>query len=140
MVAVFGQHGLGNGRYDTWQAVQAMNWSEAVANAVRRYVDRTGSPIFTRQALIDRELDAIVADAGSAGATPHQTLSRELQQLRETGELEFLGQGTYRWRSQGFDALPIGVSKGVFVVGSHSIYEDEPERFNRFPPRWMANA
>ena len=66
------------------------NWSEAVTNAVRRHVAETGSVIFTRQALIDSQLDAIVADTGSAGATPHQTLSRELQQLRDIGLLEFL--------------------------------------------------
>ena len=28
----------------------------------------------------------------------------------------------------------------MFVVGSHSIYEDEPERFYRFPTKWMSNA
>lgn len=116
------------------------NWSEAVTNAVRRHVAETGSPIFTRQALIDSQLDAIVADTGSAGATPHQTLSRELQQLRDTGLLEFLDQGTYRWKGTALDSLSRGTSKGVFVIGSHSIYQDEPERFYRFPERWMANA
>jgi putative restriction endonuclease len=111
-----------------------------VTNAVRRHVAETGSPIFTRQALIDSQLDAIVADTGSAGATPHQTLSRELQQLRDTGLLEFLDQGTYRWKGTALDSLSRGTSKGVFVIGSHSIYQDEPERFYRFPERWMANA
>ncbi|MDQ2893145.1 MAG: HNH endonuclease [Pseudomonadota bacterium] len=33
-----------------------------------------------------------------------------------------------------------GVGKGVFVIGSDSIYKDEPERFYRFPPQWLANA
>lgn len=32
------------------------------------------------------------------------------------------------------------MSKGVFVIGSHSIYEDEPDRFYRFPPRWLRAA
>jgi len=111
-----------------------------VANAVRRHVAETGSMIFTRQALIDSQLDAIVADTGSAGATPHQTLSRELQQLRDAGLLEFLDQGSYRWKGGAPDSLRNGTSKGVFVIGSHSIYQDEPERFYRFPERWMANA
>lgn len=115
-------------------------WSEAVTNAVRRHVAATGSAIFTRQALIDSQLDAIVADTGSAGATPHQTLSRELQQLRDAGLLEFLDQGTYRWKGAVLDYLSKGACKGVFVIGSHSIYQDEPERFYRFPERWMANA
>ncbi len=116
------------------------SWSEAVTNAVRRHVAETGSAIFTRQALMDTQLDAIVADTGSAGATPHQTLSRELQQLRDTGLLEFIDQGTYRWKGAALDSLRNGTSKGVFVIGSHSIYQDEPERFYRFPQRWMANA
>ncbi len=116
------------------------SWSEAVTNAVRRHVAETGSATFTRQVLIDSQLDAIVTDTGSAGATPHQTLSRELQQLRDAGLLEFLDQGTYRWKGAALDSLRNGTSKGVFVIGSHSIYQDEPERFYRFPERWMANA
>jgi putative restriction endonuclease len=118
----------------------ARSWSEAVDAAVRRFVARTGSSVFTRQALIDAELDAIVAEVGSAGATPHQTLSRELQQLRDAGVLEFIDSGTYRWRGDALASLQNGTSKGVFVIGSHSIYKDEPERFYRFPPRWLANA
>lgn len=115
-------------------------WSEAVANAARRQVATTGSQIFTRQALLDAQLDAIIAETGSAGATPSQTLSRELQQLRDAGVIEFIDQGTYRWLGFPYERLRQGTSKGVFVIGSHSIYEDEPERFYRFPPRWLANA
>lgn len=117
-----------------------LGWSEAVENAVRRHVGRTGSRLFTRQALIDGELDAIVADTGSAGATPHQTLSRELQQLRDNGVIEFIDFGTYRLREVPLAPAQQGTSKGVFVIGAHSIYEDEPERFYRFPSKWMANA
>lgn len=114
------------------------SWSEAVAAAVQRHVAKTGSRIFTRQALIDAELDAIVADTGSAGATPHQTLSRELQQLRDAGALEFVDSGTYRLVAG--PSVSQGTTKGVFLVGSHSIYEDEPERFYRFPTRYLRNA
>ncbi len=116
------------------------SWAEAVETAVRRHVAKTGSPLFSRQALIDGELDAIIADTGSAGATPHQTLSRELQQLRDAGVVEFVDQGIYRLAGPVLEPVRRGGSKGVFVVGSHSIYEDEPERFYRFPTRWMANA
>jgi len=59
------------------------DWSEVVEEAVRRHVDSTGDRVFTRQALSDAELDRIVSETGSEGATPHQTLSRELQQLRD---------------------------------------------------------
>jgi len=114
------------------------SWTDAVTNAVRRHVAATGSPLFTRQALLDAELDAIVAETGSAGATPWQTISRELQQLRDAGMLDFVDAGTYRWA--GAEHLARGTSKGVFVIGSHSIYQDEPDRFYRFPTRWMTNA
>lgn len=117
----------------------AQSWSTAVQEAVRRHVASTGSSLFTRQALIDDQLDWIVAATGSLGATPHMTLSRELQQLRDRGIIEFVDQsGTYRWLGDGPDV--IGASKGVFVVGSHSIYEDKPDVFYRFPPRWLNAA
>jgi len=119
--------------------VAAGNWSKAVADAVQRHVALTGSNEFTRQGLIDAELEAIVAETGSRGATPYQTLSRELQGLRDAGLLEFAGTGTYRWLGPSA-AIDFGTNKGVFVVGSHSIYKDEPERFYRFPRRWMRAA
>lgn len=73
------------------------DWSEVVEEAVRRHVDRVGDPVFTRQDLMDAELDRIVDETGSEGATPHMTLSRELQQLRDVGVLEFVDDhGTYR--------------------------------------------
>ncbi len=115
-------------------------WTEAVTNAVLRLVARTGSPLFTRQALLDAELDAMVAEVGSAGSTPSQTISRELQQLRDAGAIAFVDQGVYRWLGLPAEMVRQGTSKGVFVIGSHSIYRDEPERFYRFPTRWMANA
>jgi putative restriction endonuclease len=114
-------------------------WSEAVMNAIERHVADTGSTTFSRQALIDAELGGIIAAVGSSGSTPQQTLSRELQELRDAGLLEFSGTGNYTWlRSPTQNhASP---SKGVFVVGSHSMYRDEPDRFYRFPPRWLKNA
>jgi putative restriction endonuclease len=73
------------------------DWSEVVEEAVRRHVDSTGDATFARQELIDAQLDWIVSETGSTGATPHMTLSRELQQLRDRGSLEFVDdRGTYR--------------------------------------------
>lgn len=118
----------------------AKSWSDAVADAARRHVAKTGSLVFTRQSLIEAELAAIIADTGSTGVTPHQTLSRELQQLRDAGAIEFLAHGSYRWIGSPDEAAREGDSKGVFVIGSHSIYDDEPDRFYRFPPKWMSNA
>lgn len=116
------------------------SWFEAVAAAVRRHVLRTGSTIFDRQALIDAEGPRILIDTGSGGATPWQTLSRVLQELRDQGVVEFVGGGTYRYN--GFAALPqqAGTTKGVFVTGPLSEYEDDPPHFYRFPPRWLSAA
>jgi putative restriction endonuclease len=73
------------------------DWSEVVEEAVRRHVDTTGDPTFTRQELIDAEMDRIVSETGSEGATPQMTLSRELQQLRDGGVLAFVDdRGTSR--------------------------------------------
>jgi putative restriction endonuclease len=115
-------------------------WSESVAAAIRRHVLRTGSTIFDRQTLIDSEGQRILIETASGGATPWQTLSRVLQELRDDGLLEFVGPGTYR-----YDALPAapaqaGTTKGVFVTGPYSPYGDDPPRFYRFPPRWLNAA
>ena len=40
------------------------DWSEVVEEAVRRHVDSTGDPVFTRQELIDAELNRIVSENG----------------------------------------------------------------------------
>jgi putative restriction endonuclease len=73
------------------------DWSEVVEEAVRRHVASTGDSTFTRQELMDSEMDRIVSETSSEGATPHQTLSRELQQLRDAGVLEFVDdRGAYR--------------------------------------------
>ena len=71
----------------------AGKWRKAVWEAVQR---RAMDGVVTRGELIDFELDQIVAEVGSKGATPHQTLSRELQELRDTGVLIFDGEGRYR--------------------------------------------
>ena len=73
------------------------DWSEVVEEAVRRHVASSGDPVFTRQELFDAELKWIIDETGSEGATPHKTLDRELQQLRDAGVLDFVDdRGTYR--------------------------------------------
>ncbi len=75
-----------------------MTWSEAVETAVQRQASRNHRGEFTRADLIEQELEQIVADCGSTGATPHQTLSRELQELRDSGQITFVDdRGTYCW-------------------------------------------
>jgi putative restriction endonuclease len=72
-------------------------WQIAVLSAVKRLCQRHGNLIFTRQLLIDEELDRIIKETSSRGATPAQTMSRVLQELKKQGYLEFVDdQGTYR--------------------------------------------
>jgi putative restriction endonuclease len=67
-------------------------WKNAVREAVARLVRRTGNRRFSRHSLINEELDQIIADVQSAGATPQQTLSRILQELRDEDEIIFLDE------------------------------------------------
>lgn len=90
--------------------------------------------------MLSQELDRIVRETGSRGATPDMTLSRELQQLRDRGEIEFLGGGNYRLLATPVLLPAVAPSKCVFVIGSHSIYADEPDRFYRFPQQWLNAA
>lgn len=73
-----------------------MTWQESVAKAIQRLTAKTGNKIFTRQELIDSEIGQIVAETGSTGETPEQTLSRVLQELRSQGMLQFDSPGVYR--------------------------------------------
>ncbi len=116
------------------------DWSKAVELAVARLSARSGESEFSLQELIGAELPRIVRETGFQGATPEATLRRELQQLRDRGGIEFLGGGNYRLTAAPAllpNAIP---GKCVFVVGSHSIYADEPDRFYRFPQQWLKAA
>lgn len=72
-----------------------LDWPTSVLSAIKRECDRNGSARFSRQPLIDHELDQIVSETNSAGATPAQTLSRILQTLRDRGQIQFVGGGDY---------------------------------------------
>jgi hypothetical protein len=74
-----------------------MTWKESVAAAVRRLAGKTPGGAFTRQQLIDAELEQIKSETGSRGETPEQTLSRVLQELRDEGMISFEDdKGYYR--------------------------------------------
>jgi hypothetical protein len=77
-----------------------MRWRDSVWAAVRRRA-LAGGGAFTRAELVQEELDRIKAETGSRGATPEQTLSRELQELRDAGLLIFGGGGVYRLAEAG---------------------------------------
>lgn len=115
-------------------------WSEAVEIAIHRLVARNGNNDFSRRQLIDEELTRIIDETGSRGATPEMTLSRELQDLRDRGKLEFTAPGQYRILSTEIQLPSTLPKKCVFVTGSHSIYDDQPDRFYRFPLRLLRAA
>ncbi len=71
-------------------------WRDSVLDAIQRLSDESNLSIVTRAQLIAQELPTIVKETQSAGDTPHQTLSRERQQLRDEGLVEFLDRGRYR--------------------------------------------
>lgn len=114
------------------------DWSKSVELAVARMGAQ--GPQFSLQELIGAELPRIVRETGSRGATPDATLRRELQQLRNRGGIEFLGSGNYRLPVAPAAVPAMAPSKCVFVIGAHSIYADEPDRFYRFPQRWLNAA
>ena len=116
------------------------DWSKAVEIAVGRLAANQNSAEFSLQDLIAVELPRIIRETGSRGATPEATLRRELQQLRDQGAIEFLGQGHYRLASAPALFPRATPSKCVFVVGSHSRYADEPDRFYRFGHQWLTPA
>ena len=74
-----------------------MTWREAVEAAVRREAARSSDGVFTRQDLLANEQNRIQSDCGGGGETPEQTISRCLQELEDTGTIQFLDmQGTYQ--------------------------------------------
>lgn len=115
-------------------------WTDAVTNAIQRHVASTGSPLFTRQALIAAEIGAIEAETRTSGRTPTQTLGRELQQLRDAGLIEFLERGTYRWLGDMPGLEPATVTKGVFLLPGNLGPGDRPERSYFLSLPWLRTA
>ena len=72
-----------------------MTWKETTMLALTRMSLRHRRNFFTRAEIIEEELENITRDVGSIGATPAQTLSRVLQELRDEGYLDFDGNGYY---------------------------------------------
>lgn len=70
-------------------------WREVVRKEISNLVSETGEDFFTRRDLIRRGLERFRKEFPAA-KTPEQTLSRELQELRNLGEIEFAAPGEYR--------------------------------------------
>ena len=74
-----------------------MKWKEATLRAVRRLCERKGSKTFTRAELQSQELTQIARDTSATGRTPHLTLDRVMQELRDEGWVAFVDdRGHYR--------------------------------------------
>ena len=76
--------------------VGIMRWKEAVRRAIVRACVSKGSTAFSFEDLRP-ELGRIVVDTGSRGKTPDKTMQRELQELRNLGEITFVdNHGHYK--------------------------------------------
>lgn len=71
-------------------------WRDSVLDALVRVARRNLAGTVDRRGLIAEELDTIVSETRSEGATSSYTMSRILQELRDEGVIEFLGGGRYR--------------------------------------------
>lgn len=66
-------------------------------HGIARELDRTNGNRFSRPTFLQNQLPTIVRQAGASRArTPDQTASRILQELRDDGIVDFLGNGDYR--------------------------------------------
>ena len=72
-----------------------MSWRDAVLAALARYADRHSTAVVDRGAFLKEELAAMVRATGSRGATPHKTVDRHLQEVRDAGVVRFLSRGRY---------------------------------------------
>lgn len=76
--------------------IHPRTWRDSVLDALVRVAARHQTEMVDRRRLVTEEIDNIVAETRSIGATPTQTLSRILQELRDERLIEFLGGGKYR--------------------------------------------
>ena len=74
-----------------------MIWKSSVLDAISRLTRRKKNRVFSRQELIEEELDRVAAEVGSAGRTPAQTLSRILQELGREKIIVWKSRGVYRF-------------------------------------------
>lgn len=111
------------------------SWKEAVWEAVQRQSSKKLA--ITRQQLIDLELVTIIAQVGSKGATPEQTLSRILQELRDDGVLIFDGGGRYRM-SAGLAGLDVETAVATEALRLQSCRIGQGSFRRKLEKRWNA--
>lgn len=103
-----------------------MSWRDSVLAALQRFAARHRSRNVDRQLFLREELSQISADAQTQGKTPHQTVSRVLQELRDEGLIEFVGSGSYLLTDQPIDietgdlpdeAIDIALQRRLLRIG-----------------------
>ena len=73
-----------------------VSWDKAVHDAISRQIVKRKTTIFDRQDLIKDELKQIESETGTTAKNTDQSLSYELQQLRNNKHIVFLdNEGTY---------------------------------------------
>jgi hypothetical protein len=113
------------------------SWTDAVIAAVRRQAAKSSDGSFTRADLIADELRQMVEEVGSTGKTPHYTLSRELQELRDAGVIEFVDDaGTYRLRDTQSTPVRIVCS----VCGTTEVSRDAWADWDENRQEWVLGA
>jgi hypothetical protein len=113
-----------------------VRWNDAVLSSLKSYRDRHGTPVIERKAFLDEEKANIESATGTSGATPEQTVSRVLQELRDAGTLESLGRGRYRLLNSPIDveredlpdeAMGLGDIRREDVLGAIALLDDPVE-------------
>jgi hypothetical protein len=73
------------------------SWKDALVSAILRRTTASGDDHFTMKQLREHELERITRETRCTGATPQNTMARELQLLRDAGRILFLdNRGHYR--------------------------------------------
>ena len=103
-----------------------MSWRDSILAALHRFAARHGSRNVDRQEFLREELAQMSAEVQSQGKTPHQTVSRVLQELRDDGLIEFVGSGSYLLTDQPIDvetddlpdeAIDIALQRRLLRIG-----------------------
>ncbi len=113
----------------------SLTWKESVSSALHRYSARNQTVNIIRSQFISQEIEHIIAEIGSAGKTPGQTVSRVLQELRDEGFLFFSNNsGEYILNHVPIDAgaedlpedaLENAIDKGVLILKDVAVSSEE---------------
>ena len=89
------------------------SWKVSVESALARFAARHKSAQVSRAAFMAEELATMLAETGSVGRTPAQTVSRVLQELRDEGHLFFSNSGSYTINGVSIDATAEDIPEDV---------------------------